>query len=316
MIRVRDSTPADAEVVIEIINRDQPGPLGLEQMRERLKAHAASRDVWRMVAETDDGQVVGYGHALRDEWMESGLFWIKIAVAYAARRQGIGTTIYEALLDWLRPRGATSLMASIYEHVPQSVQFAERHGFHIERHIFESTLDLSAFDERQFIGALDTAQAAGIRFATMADLGDTPEARHKLWEVESVTARDVPGGSEATIRPFETFLETICAAPGYRADCQIVALDGETWVGLARLEPTDETMAMYNGITGVLPAWRGRGIALALKLLGIRAARRHGAGYLRTNNDSENAPMLAVNRKLGYQPDPGYYRMRANLPSA
>ena len=63
-------------------------------------------------------------------------------------------------------------------------------------------------------------------------------------------------------------------------------------------------------------AWRGRGIALALKLLAIRAARRYGARYLRTNNDSENAPMLAVNRKLGYQPAPGYYRMSARLASA
>ncbi|HEY7850574.1 MAG TPA: hypothetical protein VIC27_10950, partial [Ktedonobacterales bacterium] len=33
----------------------------------------------------------------------------------------------------------------------------------------------------------------------------------------------------------------------------------------------------------------------------------------RTNNDSQNAPMLAVNRKLGYQPQPGFYRMRAQL---
>jgi hypothetical protein len=57
-------------------------------------------------------------------------------------------------------------------------------------------------------------------------------------------------------------------------------------------------------------------VALGLKLLAIRAARRHGARYLRTNNDSENAPMLAVNRKLGYQPAPGYYRMRARLTPA
>jgi len=57
------------------------------------------------------------------------------------------------------------------------------------------------------------------------------------------------------------------------------------------------------------PAWRGRGIALALKLLAIACARRYGVTYISTNNDSENAPMLAINRTLGYQPEPGYYRM-------
>ncbi|HEU5346116.1 MAG TPA: GNAT family N-acetyltransferase [Ktedonobacterales bacterium] len=316
MVRIRDSTPADAQIVTDIINRDQPEPLGVEQVRERLNAPRTAGAEWRMVAETDDGQVVGYGHALRDDWMEPGLFWTNIAVAHAARRQGIGSLIHDALLGWLRERHATSLRADVYEHLPESLRFAERHGYQIERHIFESTLDLSAFDERPLLGALGAARAAGIRFATMADLGDTEEARRKLWDVESVTARDIPGFSESAVRPFETFNREVCEAAGYRPDCQSVALDGDMWVGLARLDPTEATEAMYNGITGVLPAWRGRGIALALKLLAIRAARRYGARYLRTNNDSENAPMLAVNRKLGYQPAPGYYRMRARLASA
>lgn len=30
-----------------------------------------------------------------------------------------------------------------------------------------------------------------------------------------------------------------------------------------------------------------------------------GAAYIRTRNDSENAPMLAIYHKLVYQPDPG-----------
>jgi GNAT superfamily N-acetyltransferase len=131
--------------------------------------------------------------------------------------------------------------------------------------------------------------------------------------VESSTARDVPGYAEAAVRPFTSFNEQVCEAPGYRPDCQIIALDCEVWVGLARLDPTEATEAMYNAITGVLPGYRGRGIALALKLLAIRAARQSGVRYLRTNNDAENAPMLAVNRKLGYRPEPGYYRMRAYL---
>ncbi len=62
-------------------------------------------------------------------------------------------------------------------------------------------------------------------------------------------------------------------------------------------------------ITGVERAYRGRHIALALKLLGIRYAKARGALTIRTNNDSQNVPMLAVNRKLGYRPEPGIYRL-------
>ncbi|HYF91472.1 MAG TPA: hypothetical protein VD969_04420 [Symbiobacteriaceae bacterium] len=39
----------------------------------------------------------------------------------------------------------------------------------------------------------------------------------------------------------------------------------------------------------------------------ILAARRHGAPYMRTDNDSQNGPILAVNRKMGYMPLPGDY---------
>ena len=35
--------------------------------------------------------------------------------------------------------------------------------------------------------------------------------------------------------------------------------------------------------------------------------------YIRTNNDSNNAPMLAVNRKLGYKSEPGLYRLLCEL---
>ncbi|MCZ8515704.1 hypothetical protein O9H85_25490 [Paenibacillus filicis] len=51
-----------------------------------------------------------------------------------------------------------------------------------------------------------------------------------------------------------------------------------------------------------------------MKRLTIRLAVREGAAYLRTHNDSQNGPMLNINRdKLGYKPVPGYYRMVKDL---
>ncbi len=56
---------------------------------------------------------------------------------------------------------------------------------------------------------------------------------------------------------------------------------------------------MHNGFTGVLRAYRRRHLALALKLLSISVARSYNVDYLYTNNDSTNAPMLAIKRRLG-----------------
>ena len=66
---------------------------------------------------------------------------------------------------------------------------------------------------------------------------------------------------------------------------------------------------MYNMMTGVMPHHRGQKLAQVLKLQSIQFAKAFGADYILTHNDSENDPMLAINRKLGYVPQPGVYRL-------
>jgi hypothetical protein len=38
-----------------------------------------------------------------------------------------------------------------------------------------------------------------------------------------------------------------------------------------------------------------------------------GVPYLRTNNNSKNAPILAVNRAFGYKPEPGRFELNKQL---
>jgi RimJ/RimL family protein N-acetyltransferase len=89
--------------------------------------------------------------------------------------------------------------------------------------------------------------------------------------------------------------------------------DGEDWIGFTSLTLYPDREGAYNRIPSVLPSYRGRRIALALKFLAVRYARQHGATHLDTFNDSFNTSMLAVNRKMGYQPKPGICWLRRNL---
>jgi RimJ/RimL family protein N-acetyltransferase len=66
-------------------------------------------------------------------------------------------------------------------------------------------------------------------------------------------------------------------------------------------------------MTAVLPAYRGRGIATALKRATIAWAIDHGLTALETGNDVENAPMRAVNLGLGYTPIPDEIGYRGPL---
>jgi GNAT superfamily N-acetyltransferase len=95
--------------------------------------------------------------------------------------------------------------------------------------------------------------------------------------------------------------------PGIPLDAFQVALDeasGEA-VGYASLViALGSTTKAYHAMTAVRPAYRGRGIATALKHGTITWAIEHGLETLETSNDEHNAPMRAVNARLGYLPLP------------
>ena len=60
----------------------------------------------------------------------------------------------------------------------------------------------------------------------------------------------------------------------------------------------------WHDMTAVRSAWRGRGIAMALKRVAIARAAGLGLERLETTNDEENLPMREINRRLGFLPGP------------
>jgi RimJ/RimL family protein N-acetyltransferase len=57
-----------------------------------------------------------------------------------------------------------------------------------------------------------------------------------------------------------------------------------------------------NGGTGVRREFRGRGLGLLMKQYSLAAASDAGIVRVFTQNDETNAPMLAINERLGYRP--------------
>ena len=73
------------------------------------------------------------------------------------------------------------------------------------------------------------------------------------------------------------------------------------------------TTTAYHDMTAVLRAFRGRGIARELKRATVAWAIDHGLTTLETGNDEDNAPIRALNARLGYQPRPDEVIMRGPL---
>ena len=257
-----------------------------------------------MLAIDENGQAIGYWDVDRETWMKPGYFYVKVIVAPEARRHGLGAQMYEAALLVARQYGATHLESHIRETDTSSLRFAEARGFKVIHHSFDSALDLTAFDEHRFDDLMARVHADGFRFFSLAEAGVTDENKQKLYEVNRAAGLDNPG-NDRTFPDFYAFSKNVFDASWFRADTQIIASHGDRWVGLSAIAIYPAEDYAYNAFTGVLREYRGRGLAQALKLQTILLAKRHGVRYIRTNNDSNNAPMLAVNRKLGYKPEPG-----------
>ena len=78
------------------------------------------------------------------------------------------------------------------------------------------------------------------------------------------------------------------------------------------LVPGSPTEA-FNDMTAVRRSFRGRGVAQALKRATIGWAIDHGLVALITGNDETNAPMRAINARLGYRPLPDLVGLQGPL---
>ncbi len=308
LARVETDLPA----IASILNDYEPKPVNTDQVRSWFEYNPSERIHRRLVAVNENGDVTGYCCLVHEPSAPAGQFYVWIGVKPDHRCHGIGSALWKVSSAFLQEQGATRLVSEILDYDPPSLHFAQQRGFTIDRHLFHSFLDLSAFDETPYLPGLAALEADGIRFGSLADFPDTPETRHMLYDLNVTNVYDVPGVTNPPWN-FTGFEQFIFGAPWFRREGQLLALDGDTWVGLAAVSLNTEAGSAYNEHTGVLRAYRGRKIAQGLKVLAVRYARAHGALKLLTDNDSLNEPILAINQKMGYQPQPGRYSLVSSL---
>ncbi len=167
----------------------------------------------------------------------------------------------------------------------------------MKRTFIKLSFDLRRFDEQQYVFRLDQCQKQGIKFASLEQLGDTEENLRRVYELNKLCAKDIPGRGE--FFTYEEFCERRYGAH-YDPAGVIIALIGDNWIGMSATSHHSEKGFCFNEMTGVIQAYRRRGVALALKLLGIRFAKGTGVQKVFTIQDKENTSAISMNRKLGY----------------
>jgi RimJ/RimL family protein N-acetyltransferase len=131
------------------------------------------------------------------------------------------------------------------------------------------------------------------------DPAATEQFWHDLWEAEAPMWEDVPWASPTPHWPFEKFKKLAVDSGKMVNDASIVALDGER---IAAFTSTGKqgTDRGYTWMTGTGRDYRGRGLATAMKVKMLAAAKAAGLRAMLTTNDEPNKAMRGINAKLGY----------------
>ena len=221
------------------------------------------------------------------------------------RGAGVGFDLYRELASWVSERGCVTLETTVAEDDAASLAWANRHGFREIGRNSRLVLDLTAIDAP----AVDPAE--GVEIVTWADRPDLTQA---LYTVALEAYPDVPGSEGNVMDPYETWLSKDMHGDSDRPEATFIALvDGEV-AAYAKLSlSSSDSNVAYHDMTGVRRAFRGRGIAGALKRAEIAWAKQAGYERLETSNEVRNEPIRRLNERHGYTVQPGVVVLHDSL---
>jgi GNAT superfamily N-acetyltransferase len=264
----------------------------------------------------ETGEVLGFGqvqHAM--EMFHPRKFWLDMWVDPKHQGKGVGGAIYELLSREIADKEAITCWAMVREDMTLPTEFAQKRGFVEKRRAWESRINPSRFDPAPFRNYTYKATSHGISFSTLSEERKRdPEFSGKLHELVNKITEDMPRPEKYTPIPYEQWKQIELNNPDLTPEGYMIAKDGDKYVGLSALWKTQtDPRGLSQGNTGVLREYRGGGIAIALKLRVLKFAKEGGYDLVKTWNDSENAPMLGINMKLGFQRQVGWIIFEKHL---
>ena len=253
-----------------------------------------------------DGTAVGSAVSVIAPQRSDRVFTIATVLA-GQRRQGAGSALYRAISAWAAERDLGVLEVAVLDNDPESLAFAARRGFVEERHDVGVVLHLTGLEP------LAVEPPAGVEIVTWAQ---RPELARGMYGVAVEAEPDIPGFEDDEIEPFDDWLAHDMQGPGDRPEATFVALAGQEVIGYAKfsLTPAQPTIA-HHDLSAVKRAWRGRGVARALKAAQINWALASGYTELHTSNEERNEPIRRLNARFGYRPGIGRVYLAGPLAS-
>lgn len=247
-----------------------------------------------MVAHGDE--LAGVVHVVRGmPGLPDHVFMLRLVVAEAARGRGLGTLLWQRVLDAL-PAGATVVARTPADDV-RALAIAARWGFRPVNTMLYQRCELSV-ESLPTAAPVANASIEALRGRLVDGLADRVTAimaAGSVLDIRVPTYLDPDGASQAFSA--EPTLSIIAAQPGEVVAVFAVADGVDIGYSIAFVED----LGWHIADTAVIPAWRRRGVATWVKAELALLAARDGAHWLTTHNDADNVPILTLNDANGFR---------------
>jgi mycothiol synthase len=282
MIR-RAKTDADLAGWCEVWNAITPRePIRVDEIKRRQ-----ARQPERLYLVADD---TGAGLVAPSD--SPGRLYVGVRVLPEARRHGLGSALFELLLEHARGLEPEWLSTQVSEADADSLAWAEHRGFAEYGRQVELVLALGG--DEQWPAPLDGIQVVEL----------TENLHDAAYDLTCEAWADLPTEVPVAAPTYDVWLEEEVPGP-----VAFVALDAGEVVGFAALLERGPDR-LEHGLTATRRSHRRRGIASLLKRTEIAWAAANGYYELITFTQDRNEGMQAINLALGFVAQPAWISMR------
>ncbi|WP_067972705.1 GNAT family N-acetyltransferase [Nocardiopsis trehalosi] len=284
---IRLFAPGDAHGAARVRTACFPYEITVPALLGGLAARTPPSARLRQFTAADGGRVVGYASA-KLSLDGSGRGEAVIMVDPDHRRAGVGGALLAAAEEHLRSAGAVSVRSA--GPVPAAEAFAVPRGYTARARYRHQELDLAGLPPVP-------PAPAGVELRPVSTYADDPRPVH---EVDAAASLDEPGYTPAAPLPYDVWYDTVWRDPRVDHGLSVLVLVDGAPAGIVAWH-TDGATRLVSAFTGTLRPHRGRGLAGYAKTAALHRARAAGYRTAFTANASGNAPMLAINARLGYR---------------
>lgn len=308
--RIREFTEQDYDAVVAVHNAVYPDYKTAPASWRRWDSIREEKIRWRRFVTEVDGVVAAWGSFANSSWTyHPRKFQLEVGVHPDHQGRGLGAALYAHLEDAVSVYEPIVLRSEVREDNAVGRAFSEQRGYSASLREQESLLDITVFDPARFAADIDRVLATGIRIESWTELQGLPEAERRFHAMEAAIAVDVPSNDPHTPLGFEVWRKRLLESPKLLPDLNMIAVDpddGDRFIGISNLWQEETEGRVETGLTGVLREYRKRGIATAMKVKALAAAKAADFEATITWNEENNRGMLGINQRLGFKFRPAW----------